>query len=161
MPCDELGQPAEVLSDRCQRELQLGPIRPAQSQAAQPQDTLEMCKQHLNTFSVMARSLECFRLGQRASNVTRLLVDAARHPAERRIWAAMRLQWAATAVAHAGHIQEPSCGVVIWIALLIFRRESSKKSPAKARLRLGRRDCRPTHANLRAKWMSDFDVDQR
>jgi hypothetical protein len=38
---------------------------------------------------------------------------------------------------------------------------SSKKSPVEAGLRLGRRDCHPTHANLRAKWMSDFDVDQR
>src|SRR5262245_65610231 len=61
-PCHELGQPAEVLSDRCQRELELSPARPAQSQAAEPQDTLEMCKQHLNALSVMARSLECFRL---------------------------------------------------------------------------------------------------
>ena len=33
-----------------------------------------MCKQHLNAFSVMARSLESFNLGQRASNVTSLLV---------------------------------------------------------------------------------------
>ena len=40
----------------------------------------ELGKQHLNTFSVMARSLECFGLGERPSNVTRLLVDAARHP---------------------------------------------------------------------------------
>src|SRR5262249_3022934 len=62
-PCHELGQPPEVLSDRCQRELELSPARPAQSQAAEPQDTLEMCKQHLNALSVMARSLECFSLG--------------------------------------------------------------------------------------------------
>src|SRR5262244_1669729 len=105
-PGDQLYEPAEILCDRCQRELELGPARPAQSQAAEPQDALEMCKQHLNAFSVMARSLECFRLGQRASNVTSFLVDAAWHPAERRLWTAMRLQWAATAVTHAGHIQE-------------------------------------------------------
>jgi hypothetical protein len=36
-----------------------------------------MCKQHLNAFSVMARSLEYFSLGQRASNVTGFLVKAA------------------------------------------------------------------------------------
>src|SRR5258708_36957208 len=65
-----------------------------------------MCKQHLNAFSVMARSLECFSLGQRASNVPSLLVDAPWHPAESRLWTAMRLQWATTAVTHAGHIQE-------------------------------------------------------
>jgi hypothetical protein len=40
----------------------------------------ELRKQHLNTFSVMARSLECFGLGERPSNITSLLVDAARHP---------------------------------------------------------------------------------
>jgi hypothetical protein len=54
----------------------------------------------------MARSLECFGLGLRPSNVTSLLVDAARHPTERRLWAALRFQQAATAVAHAGHIQK-------------------------------------------------------
>src|SRR5262245_38810952 len=62
-PCHELGQPAEVLSDRCERELELSPARSAQSQAAEPQDTLEMRKQHLDALSVMARSLECFSLG--------------------------------------------------------------------------------------------------
>src|ERR1044072_9859585 len=65
-----------------------------------------MCKQPLNAFSVSARSLECFGLGQRPSNLTSLLVDAARHPTERRLWAALRFQQTATAVAHAGHIQK-------------------------------------------------------
>src|SRR5215475_2866144 len=65
-----------------------------------------MCKQHLNAFSVMARSLECFSLGQRASNVTGFLVDATLQPAERRLWAALRLQRAATAVPHAGPIKK-------------------------------------------------------
>src|SRR5262249_12929040 len=91
--------------------LKLGPARPAQSQAAEPQDTLEMRKQHLNAFSVMARSLECFSLGQRASNITSLLVDAAWHPAESRLWTAMRLQWAAPAVTLAGCIE--ACIAVI------------------------------------------------
>src|SRR5262249_22119123 len=48
---------------------------PAQSQAAEPQVALEMCKQHLNAFSIVARSLECFSLGLRASNVTSFLVN--------------------------------------------------------------------------------------
>src|SRR5262249_61670217 len=87
-PCHELGQPPEVLSDRCQREFKLSPARPAQSQAAEPQDTLEMCKQHLNALSVMARSLECFRLGQCPGHVTSLLANAAWDPAERGLWAA-------------------------------------------------------------------------
>src|SRR6516164_9375212 len=98
-PCHELSQPPEVLSDRCQRELELSPARPAQSQAAEPQDTLEMCKQHLNALSVMARSLECFSLGERASNVTGLLVDAALDSAHRQLWTALRLEDAAAAIA--------------------------------------------------------------
>jgi len=65
-----------------------------------------MCKQRLDAFSVMTRSLECLGLGQRPSNVTGLLVDAARHPPERCLWAALRFQQTATAVAHAGHIQK-------------------------------------------------------
>jgi hypothetical protein len=31
--------------------------QPAQSQAAEPQDTLEMCKQHLNALSIVAMTL--------------------------------------------------------------------------------------------------------
>src|SRR5215813_13773908 len=87
-------------------ELELGTARPAQSQAAEPQDALEMCKQHLNPFPITARSLKCLGLGQRPSNVTSLLVDAARHPTEGRLWAALRLQRAATAVPHAGPIKK-------------------------------------------------------
>jgi len=33
----------KILCDRCQREFELGPVRPAQSQAADPQDALQMC----------------------------------------------------------------------------------------------------------------------
>src|SRR4029077_5250268 len=62
-PCHKLGQPAEVLSDCCQRELELSPARSAQSQAAEPEDTREVRKQHLHALSVMARSLGIFRLG--------------------------------------------------------------------------------------------------
>ena len=67
-----------------------------------------MRKQHLNAFPITARSLECFGLGQRPSNVTSFLVDAARHPTEGRFWAALRLQQAATAVTHAGHLRSVS-----------------------------------------------------
>src|SRR5262245_7826750 len=105
-PGNELSQPTQVLGDRRQIELELGTARPAQSQAAEPQDALEMCKQHLNPFPITARSLKCLGLGQRPSNVTSLLVDAARHPTEGRLWAALRLQRAATAVPHAGPIKK-------------------------------------------------------
>src|SRR5262245_64746835 len=105
-PGDEPGQPAQVLGNRRQRELELGPARPAQSQASEPEDTLEMCKQHLNTFAVMTRLFECRGLGMSPGNVPSLLVDAARDPAERRLWAALRFQWAAAAVTHAGHVKK-------------------------------------------------------
>src|SRR5271168_836017 len=51
-PGDQLGKPAEVLRNRGQRELELGAAWPAQSQPAEPQDTLQMRKQHLDTFPV-------------------------------------------------------------------------------------------------------------
>src|SRR5262244_4640358 len=74
---DELCEPAEVLRDRRQCELELSTTWSTQAQTTEPKDTLEMCKQHLNALSVMARSLECFGLGQRPRHVTGLLVDAA------------------------------------------------------------------------------------
>ena len=58
-----------------------------------------MRKQHLNALSVMARPLECFSLGERASNVTGLLVDAALDSAQRQFWTALRLEDAAAAIA--------------------------------------------------------------
>src|SRR5712664_543881 len=65
-----------------------------------------MCKQHLNAFSVMARSLERLGLGQRPGNVTSLLVNATRDPAERCLWAALRLEQAGTTVARACQIKK-------------------------------------------------------
>jgi hypothetical protein len=73
------------LVSTCQRELELSVARPTQSQTPKPQNALEMSKQHLNAFSVTPRSFECLSLGQLASNVASLLVDAARHPAEGRL----------------------------------------------------------------------------
>jgi hypothetical protein len=49
---DQLGKPAEVLRNRCQRELELGTAWPTQSQPAEPQDTLQVRKQHFDTFPV-------------------------------------------------------------------------------------------------------------
>src|SRR5260370_19832013 len=65
-----------------------------------------MCKQHLNALSVMARSLERLGLGQRPGNVTSLLVNATRDPAERCLWAALRLEQAGTTVARACQIKK-------------------------------------------------------
>ncbi len=43
---DKLGKPAEILRDCRQRELELSTSRAAQAQTIEPQDTLEMGKQH-------------------------------------------------------------------------------------------------------------------
>jgi hypothetical protein len=51
-PGDQLCKPAEVLRNRCQRELELGTAWPAQSQPAEPQDTLQVRKQHFDTLPV-------------------------------------------------------------------------------------------------------------
>src|ERR1700676_3743310 len=53
-PGDQLGQPAEVLSNRSQRELELGTAWPAQSQPVEPKYTFQMRKQHFDTFPVAA-----------------------------------------------------------------------------------------------------------
>ena len=59
---DKLCEPAEVLRDCRQCELELGTAWPAQAQTTQPEDPLEMCKQHLNSFAIAARAIECFGL---------------------------------------------------------------------------------------------------
>jgi hypothetical protein len=55
-----------------QCELELSASWPAQAQTTEPKDALEMCKQHLNTFAIAARSFECFGLGQRNFGATSL-----------------------------------------------------------------------------------------
>ena len=40
----DLGKPPQVLSDRCQRELELRTTRAAQTQSVKPQDALEVGK---------------------------------------------------------------------------------------------------------------------
>ena len=52
---DKLCEPAEVLRDCRQCELELGTTWPAQAQTTEPEDPLEMCKQHLDSFAIAAR----------------------------------------------------------------------------------------------------------
>jgi len=101
---DEFGEPAEVLGDRCQRELKLGATRPAQSQTAEPQDTLEMGKQHLDAFALAARLLESLGFGERPGNIASLLEDVTRDNAESGLWTALRLEQTAPTVGRAGAI---------------------------------------------------------
>src|SRR5262245_50990176 len=101
---DKLCESAEVLRGCRQRELELGTAWPAQAQTTQPEDPLEMCKQHLNSFTIAARAIECFGLSQRPGYVTGLLVDAARDSAQPRLRTALRLEWAAAAIACPGPV---------------------------------------------------------
>src|SRR5215510_1430694 len=91
---DELCEPAEVLRDCRQCELELSTTWSTQAQTTEPKDTLEMCKQHLNTFAIATRSLECFGFGHRPCHVTGLLVEASLDSAERSLWAALCLECA-------------------------------------------------------------------
>ena len=50
----ELGQPAQVLGDRCQGELVLCAAGSAQPQAAELQDALQVGKQHLDALAIAA-----------------------------------------------------------------------------------------------------------
>ena len=97
-PCQQFGEPTKVLGDGCQRELELGSVRPTQSQPAEPQDAFQMREQHLNTLSFTTRLFERFGLGQRAGNVAGLFIDATRDYAERRLWATLGLEQAAATV---------------------------------------------------------------
>src|SRR5262245_35760032 len=63
-----------------------------QSQAGEPQDTLEMSKQHLNAFSVAARLLESLCVNECTGGIASVFVDTARDFALRRLWAAFWFQ---------------------------------------------------------------------
>src|SRR4029453_3451894 len=103
---DEFCEPAEVLRDCRQCELELSTTWSAQAQTTEPKETLEMCKQHLNPFAIATRSLECFGFGHRPCHVTGLLVEASLDSAERSLWAALRLECAATTVACSREIEK-------------------------------------------------------
>src|SRR5262249_31961736 len=137
-------------------EVEVGSGRPGEWKGAKPQDALEMCKQHLNAFPITAGSLKCGCLGQRPSNVASLFVDAAWHPTEGRLWAALRLQRAAPAVPHAGHIEEClpivdqpvrrreglASGAGVHVALFVEREVVSTEGPILAPRLVDDRDVR-------------------
>src|SRR5678816_998593 len=108
----KLGETPQVLCDRCQRELKLCTAGAAKAQSAEPKNALQVCEQHLDLFAITARLLECLSLCQRTGNVTRFLVDAARDPANRRLWTASRLERAAPAVEYAREVKQSRFPIV-------------------------------------------------
>ncbi len=79
----QLGEAAQVLSDRRERELELGACRPPQSQSAHPKDPLQMGKEHLHFLSVAARLLIGGGPGNGTGDVARRLVNMPRDLAAR------------------------------------------------------------------------------
>src|SRR5271169_319721 len=71
-----------------------------------------MCEQHLNTLPVTAGLRESLCLGQRTSNVTGLLVDAARDPKSRHLRTASRPEQAATTIEHAREVKQCRLSIV-------------------------------------------------
>ncbi len=53
-PCDQHRQPAKVLCNRRQRELELRAGGTAKAQSTKPQNALEGCEQHLDLLAIAA-----------------------------------------------------------------------------------------------------------
>ena len=88
----QLCEPAEVLGDGCERELELRAGRSAQSQPPQSENALQVREQHLDLLAITPRLLIRGGLGDGAGDITRGLVDAARDLALRRARAARGFQ---------------------------------------------------------------------
>jgi hypothetical protein len=74
---DEPGKPAQVLGDDREREFVLRTARSAQPKPTEPEDVLEVSKQHLDPLAVAARLLEGLGVHERASDVAGVLADIA------------------------------------------------------------------------------------
>jgi hypothetical protein len=68
-PGDQFGEPSQVLSDSRQNKLILGASRAAQSKPVEPQDTLEVCKPHLDFLALTPRLFEALGANERPGNV--------------------------------------------------------------------------------------------
>jgi hypothetical protein len=70
----------------------------AQPKSPEPQNALEMRKQHLDALAIAARAFESFSLGQGTSNVASILVHIAHDPARGHIRTAFWFERAPTTV---------------------------------------------------------------
>src|SRR5215469_834686 len=77
-----------------------------QSQAADPQNPLEVREQHLNFLAISPGPLVGRRLGDRAGDIARCLVHVACDLPARRVWTAFGLQRADAAIGDAREIRD-------------------------------------------------------
>jgi hypothetical protein len=131
---------------------------PAQPQATQPQDALEMGEQHLDAFAVAARLLESFGVNEWTGGIASVFVDAARDFALGRLWAAFWLQRARATIIGPRALEEslaivdPACRVQklalrAYIDVAIFV-EREVVSAQRAVFALGFVDDRNVRSNL-------------
>src|SRR5262249_52229057 len=102
----QLGKATKVLSDCCKRKFKLRAGRSTQSQAAEPQNPLEVRKQHLNLLAISSGLIVGRRPGDRAGDVARCLVHVACDLPARRVWTAFRLEPGVSAIGGAGEIRD-------------------------------------------------------
>ena len=76
----QLGKATKVLSDCCKRKFEPRAGRSTQSQAAEPQDPLEVRKQHLNLLAISSGLIVGRRLGDRAGDIARCIASSPRGP---------------------------------------------------------------------------------
>src|SRR6516162_9771724 len=74
---NEVGEPTKVLGDSCKCELVLRAMGTSQTEAAEPEDALEVGEQHFDALPVAARLLKGLGLANGTGNIAGVLVDAA------------------------------------------------------------------------------------
>jgi hypothetical protein len=80
------------LCDGGQNKLILGASRAAQSKPAELQDTLEMCKLHLDLLALTSGFIKALGADDRPGNVSGLLMDVARDLALWFFWTTLRFE---------------------------------------------------------------------
>src|SRR5262249_55438656 len=105
-PNHKFGEPPQILSNRCQRELEPGTARAAQAQSVEPQNALEMCEQHLDLLTIAARLRESCCLCDRTGNIACGLMNAAHDFALRGLGTASVLQPASSAIVHTREVMQ-------------------------------------------------------
>jgi len=98
------------LSDCRQRELELCAARAAKTQSVKPQNTLEVCEQHLDLLAITARLRERRHFGESSGDIACGLIDVAFDASRWHFGAALRFERAGTTLRHAAEIPERVIG---------------------------------------------------